>query len=465
MNHVEDEGIADMFEWDEKVAFDENATMIGRIRATKEKEVELDGLPKEYWQYKDLFMDEKAEKLAPRRTFDHAIDLKEGATPPWGPIYPMSAYQPVELNKYMCKMLAEGKIVHSKSPAGAFILFVPKPEGRLRLCVDYRQLNKLTILNKYLLPLMTELGERVAGATVFTKPDLKDGYHLIRIRKGDEWKTPFRTRYVHYEYKVMPLGLVNAPATFRAMMNTILREFLDHGVVVYLDDILIYSKSLEDHKALIKQVLGRLERHDLAISLNTLVFHVDTVEFLRYIVGKDRVTMSKKKVESILSWKAPRSVKHFPNFIGFGHFYRRFIENFSKVCKPITDTLKTKGDKRLWSWGLEQDRALNELNQRFTSAHILAHFYPDRKTVIETDASDFALGCLLSQYLGKRLHPVAFHSRKLNNAELNYEIHDKELLAILEAFREWQHYLLGADEPVTVYTDHQNLQYFLTTKV
>ena len=193
MNHVEDEGIADMSEWDETVAFDENATMIGRIRATKEKEVELYGLPKEYWQYKELFTDEKADMLAPRRTFDHAIDLKEGATPPWGPIYPMSAYQLEEPKKYLCKMLAEGKIVHSKYPAGAPILFVPYPDGRLRLCVDYRQLNILTILNKYPLPLMTELRERVAGATLFSKLDLKDRYHLIRIRKGDEWKTAFRT--------------------------------------------------------------------------------------------------------------------------------------------------------------------------------------------------------------------------------------------------------------------------------
>ena len=327
-----------MFEWDETVAFDENATMIGRIGATKEKEIELDGLPKEYWQYKDLFMNEKAEILAPRRTFDHAIGLKEGATPPWGPICPMSAYQLEELNKYLCKMLGEGEIVHSKSPAGASILFVPKSGGRLRLCVDDRQLNKLTILNKYPLPLMTELRERVAGATIFTKLDLKDGYHLIRIRKGDDWKTAFRTRYGHYEYKVMPFGLVNALATFQAMMNTILREFLDHGVVVYLNDILIYSKSLEDHRALIKQVLARLERQDLATSLKKSVFHLDTVEFLAYIVRKDGVTMSKKKVESILSWKAPRSVKDVQIFIGFANLYRRFIENFSKVCKPITDT-------------------------------------------------------------------------------------------------------------------------------
>jgi len=345
VEHGQDEGIADMFEWDETVAFDEEATMIRRIRSTRHEEVQLEGLPKPYWQYKELFVNEKAERLAPRRTFDHAIDFKDGATSPWGPIYPMSAYQLEELNKYLHKMLAEGKIVHSKSPAGAPIHFVPKPDGRLRLCVDYRQLNKLTILNKYRLPLMTELRERVAGATILTKPDLKDGYHQIRIKKGDEWKTAFHTRYGYYKYKVMPFGLVDAPATFQAMMNTILRELLDHGVVVYLADILIYSKTMEEHEALVKQVLTRLERHELGVSLKKSVFHVDTVEFLRYIVGKAGVTMSEKKLESIFNWRAPRSVKDVQIFIGFANFYQRFIKNFSKISKPITDTLKTKGGK------------------------------------------------------------------------------------------------------------------------
>jgi len=185
VQHVQDEGIADIFEWDETVAFDEEARIIGGIGSTRQEEVQLEGLPKPYWQYKELFENEKAEMLAPRRPFDHAIDLRDGATPPWGPIYPMSAYQLEELNKYLHKMLAEGKIVHRKSPAGAPILFVRKPNGRLRLCVDYRQLNKLTILNKYPLSVMTELRERVAGVTIVTKLDLKDGYHLIGIKKGD----------------------------------------------------------------------------------------------------------------------------------------------------------------------------------------------------------------------------------------------------------------------------------------
>jgi len=181
-------------------------------------------------------------------------------------------------------MLAKGKIVHSKSPAGAPILFVPKPDGRLRLCVDYRQLNKLTILNQNPLPLMTELRARVAGATIFSKLNLKDGYHLIQIKKCDEWKTAFLTRYGPYEYKVIPFGLVNAPATFQPMMHTILRGFLDRGIIVYRDDILIYSKNMEEHEALVKQLFARIERHDLAISLKKSLFHVDTVEFLGSIV-------------------------------------------------------------------------------------------------------------------------------------------------------------------------------------
>jgi len=360
-------------------------------------------------------------------------------------------------------MLKQGKIVHSQSPAVAPILFVPKPDGKLRLCVAYRNLNKLTILNKYPLPLIGELKDRVAEAQIFTKLDLKDGYHLLRIREGDEWKTAFRTRNGYFEYKVMPFGLVNAPATFQAMMNKILEEFLHHRVVVYLDDILIYSASEEEHLELVKEVLAKLEEHQLAVSVTKLVFHVKSVEVLGYIVGSDGFRMSERKVESVMNWRAPRSVKKVQIFIGFANFYRRFIKDFSKICTPITETLKE--DKAKFHWGPKQNKAFTELKRKFITAPILEHSYPDRETVVEMDASDFALGCVLSQYKDKRLHPVAFYSRKLNPAERNYEIHNKELLTILEAFKQWNHYLVGADKPVTVYTDHQNLQNFLTTKV
>jgi len=203
-------------------------------------------------------------------------------------------------------------------------------------------------------------------------------------------------------------------------------------------------------------------RHFPDASVTKSVFHVEFAEFLGYIVGIDRVIMSERMVESGMNWRAPRSVKEVQIFINFPNFYRQFIKDFSKICTPITETLK--GYKAKFHGHPKQDKAFTELKKRFVSAPILEHFYPNRETVVETDATDFALGCLLSQFKDKRLHPVAFHSRKVNPMERNYEIHNKELLAILEAFKKWNHYLVGADKPVRVYTDHQNLQNFLKTR-
>ena len=239
-------------------------------------------------------------------------------------------------------------------------------------------------------------------------------------------------------------------------------RILGPRVVMYLDDILVYSENYEEHVELVRKVLARLEGHRLAISLKKSVFHVPSVEFLGYIVAVDGVTMSEKKVESIKKSRSPGSVKEVQIVIGFANFYRRFIKDFSKICKPITETLK--GNPRDFSWGKEQEEAFEEPKHRFTTAPILADFYPERETVVETDPSDFALGCVLSPFLDCRLHHVAYHSRKLSPAERNYQIHDKELVGILEAFTEWKCYLAGADKPITVYTDHQNLQYCLTTK-
>jgi len=261
----------------------------------------------------------------------------------------------------------------------------------------------------------------------------------------------------------MSFGLVNARATFQTMINEILQEFLDQGVVVYIDNILIDSQTLEEHIILVHKVSQRLREYRMAISLEKSVFHVKEVDFLRYLVATDRVTMNENKVESIKLWKAPASVKDIQMFIGFANFYRHFIKNFSAICTPITNLLK--GVPKKFSWGKEQQEAFEDLKRRFISAPILYHFYLDLNTVVETDASDYALGCILSQFYGKRLYPVAFHSHKLSPAERNYDIHDKELLAIVVAFMEWRHYLEGTEKPVTVYTDHQNLQYFLTTKV
>src|SRR5436853_5838943 len=196
-------------------------------------------------------------------------------------------------------MLEQGKITPSKSPAGAPILFVPKKNGKLRLSVDYRGLNNVTGKNKYPLPLMDPLREQVKGATIFTKLDLRDKYYLIHIREGDEWKTAFRTQYSQFEYKVMPFGLCNAPATFQGMMNEVLREFLDQGVVVYLDDVLIYSKMMKEHVQLVRKILHKLAQHNLAVAGHKTVFHVSETEFMEFIVNGHRMSVAYETTQSV----------------------------------------------------------------------------------------------------------------------------------------------------------------------
>jgi len=311
---------------------------------------------------------------------------------------------------------------------------------------------------------MQELQDRIQGAQWFTKMDLKNGFNLIRIREGDEWKTAFRTRYGLYEFKVMPFGLTNAPSTFQDMMNHVLSDILDVGVLAYMDDILVYGKTQEEHDALVKDVLERLRKNGLAVLPEKCTWSAQEVEFLGYVIGRKGVEMSPGKIEAVLAWETPRSVTEVQSFLGFANFYRRFIQDYSRVARPLTE-LTRKTDKE-WSWTPEAGKAFQELKERFTSAPILAHFDAQQPEVIETDASDFTIGAVLSQRDDKgRLHPVAFHSRKFQPAEINYEIHDKELLAIVDAFKHWRRYCEGAVHQIQVFSDHQNLEYFMTTKV
>jgi hypothetical protein len=230
-------------------------------------------------------------------------------------------------------MLWIGKIRPSKSPATAPILFIPKPHGRgLPLCVDYRGINKITIANRYPLPLISELQDRVRGARFFTKMDLKNGYHLILIKEGDEWKTAFRCRYGLYEFLVMLFALTNTPATFQDMMNHIFRDMLDQGVIAYIDDVLIHAETEEKHNKLIKEVLKRLEENSLVISPEKCVWAKNKVEFLGYIISEEGIEMAKDKVETVLVWEPPKSLKEIQVFLGFANFYHQFIKDFLKIC-------------------------------------------------------------------------------------------------------------------------------------
>lgn len=420
-------------------------------------------VPKEFHDFADVFSEADARTLPPHRPYDHAIDLEPDAKTPWGPIYSMSATELQALREFLQEMTDKGFIRHSNSPAGAPVLFVKKKDGSLRLCVDYRGLNRVTIKNRYPLPLINNILDRLGKAKYFTKIDLRSGYNNVRIKQGDEWKTAFRTRYGLYEYLVMPFGLTNAPATFQHFMNDIFKDMADAFVVVYLDDILIYSDSLEEHRSHVRQVLQRLRDHDLHAKPEKSDFFCPSIEYLGFIVSSNGVKMDSAKVESILAWPTPTTVKQVQSFLGFANFYRRFIKDYSKITKPLTALTRKEVP---FVWGPKCRDAFDALKTAFTTAPILAHYDPDNPTVVETDSSDVAIGAILSQIDRTTgiLHPIAFYSRSMIPAELNYDIYDKELLAIHEAFQQWRVYLEGSANTTLVISDHHNLQTFTTTK-
>ena len=423
----------------------------------------LGNVPHEYHDFADVFDKVKADSLPPHRPHDLKIDLEEGASPPLGTIYSLSPIELEALRTFLDENIATGQIRPSSSSHGAPVLFVRKKDGSLRLCVDFRGLNKITKKDRYPLPLITDLLDSPSRAKVYSKLDLRHAYHLVRITEGDEWKTAFRTRYGSYEWLVMPFGLTNAPAAFQRFINSVFADMLDVCVVVYLDDILIYSLNLDDHRKHVREVLRRLRKHGLYCAPDKCEWHTDTVEYLGYLLSPDGLTMSPEKVKTVCDWPTPRKVKDIQSFLGFANFYRRFIYNYSDIVVPLTRL--TRKDTP-WSWSDKCQEAFDSLKRAFTSAPILTHWIPDAPIVVETDASDYAVAAILSiQCPDAELRPVAFFSRTLTAPELNYDTHDKELLAIYEAFRSWRHYLEGSGSPIDVVTDHKNLEYFATTKL
>jgi transposase InsO family protein len=420
-------------------------------------------VPSAFHDYSDVFSKARAEKLPSHRSYDHAIDLiDETNLPPVGPIYSTSSAESQALKVEIDGLLAKGFIRPSTAPIGAPVLFVKKKDSTLRMCIDYRQLNLRTKKNKYPLPPINFLLERLAGAKVFTKIDLRGAYHLLRIAAGHEWKTTFRCRYGSFEFLVMPFGLTNAPSAFQNLINDVLREHLDDFVIAYLDDILIYSSDSKVHETHVRLVLELLRKNNLYGKASKCVFQADQVEFLGYVVGRNGIDMDKAKIQTIIDWPPPRNVKAVQSFLGFANFYRRFIRNYSKLVAPMTAL--TKKDIH-FHWTNSCQGAFEALKEKFTTAPILRHFNPEAPTVVETDASDYAIGTIISQMgTDGLLHPVAFDSRKFQPAELNYEIHDKEMLAIVWAFKRWRSLLLSTTSPVTVLTDHLALTYFMSDK-
>ena len=283
-------------------------------------------LPLEYQDFSDVFDEEAASQLPFDTKIQHSIPLEEGQTAPYGPIYPLSAEELRVLREYLDKFLARGWIRKSESPAGSPILFVPKKDGGLRLCVDYRALNKVTVKNRHPLPLISETLDRLSGAAVYTKFDLRDAYHRIPIADKDIWKTAFRTRYGHFEYAVMPFGLTNAPATFQAYINEALGDLLDTICVAYLDDILIFSATREEHAKHVRMVLERLRQFKLYVKLSKCQFSTQEVEFLGFIVNVDGVKMDPSRVQAIQEWPRPKSYHDIQVFPGLRQFLSWFYQ-------------------------------------------------------------------------------------------------------------------------------------------
>ena len=420
-------------------------------------------LPPEYHEFLDVFSRKESNILPPHRPCDHKIELKPGSEPPCKSLYGMSREENIELRKYLEENLEKGFIRASQSPAASPVLFVKKPGGGLRFCVDYRGLNDITIKNRYPLPLISETLSRLSKAVIYSKLDIISAFNRLRIAHGEEWKTAFRTRYGLFEYLVLPFGLCNGPASFQAYINETLREYLDIFCTAYLDDILIYSDSLAQHRHHVKVVLERLRKAGLQIDITKCEFHTTSVAYLGLIITTEGVRMDPVKVETIVNWPVPANVKDVQSFLGFANFYRRFIVGYSSLVKDLT---ALTGKNVTWAWGPKHQAAFDKLREAFTSEIILAHFDPDRKIVVETDASDYVSAGILSQYDDNGiLRPIAFYSKKHAPAECNYEIYDKELMAIVRAFEQWRPELEGSAHTIDVITDHKNLEYFMTDKL
>jgi len=352
-------------------------------------------------------------------------------------------------------------------------------DGGVRLCGEYRALNSGTIKNRYPLPLISEMLDRLRGAQIFTKLDLQNAYHLIRIKAGDEYKTAFRTRYGQFKYRVMLFGLTNAPATFQAYIDDCLRPYIDDFAVCYLDDILIYSTNEKEHEDHVRKVLQRLQEFGLYCKAKKCQFGVSEVGFLGFNINSDGIGMESDGISTIEYWPTPKSVWDVQVLLGFANFYRRFIRKYAKFTLPLTELLRKaetpnapktsqKSNKPTykWEWTREAELAFRKLKRAFTGAPILQHFVPGKPIIHQTDASGFAIAGIRNQYDGLgTLRPVNFYSPKRSPAEQNYDTYDRELLAIVDTMKQWRHYLEGANHKVLIRCDHKNLEYFQMSKV
>ena len=452
---------------DDTTWINSKSTTATRIQAEINKQKKVlpleEQIPKEFHEFLDVFSEEKAARFPESRTWDHKIELKETFVPKSFKTYNLTPEEQSELDKFLKENLEKGYIRPSQSPMASPFFFVDKKDGKLRPCQDYRYLNEHTIKNAYPLPLITELLDKLKGARRFTKLDIRWGYNNVRIRDGDQWKAAFKTNKGLYEPTVMFFGLCNSPATFQAMMDNIFADMIDGNfIIVYMDDIFLFAPDEITLVENTKRVLARLRENDLFLKPTKCEFNKTRVEYLGMVIEEGKISMDPGKLRGIRDWPSPTTVKETRGFLGFGNFYRRFIRHFSNLAKPLNDLLK-KDQK--FEWTEECQRAFDDLKKRFTEEPVLMMPDQTRPFQIETDASKYATGAVLTQLdsNGDR-HPISFISKTFSPAERNYEIYDRELLAIIRALEEWRHYIQGSPHTTIILSDHKNLTYYREAK-
>jgi transposase InsO family protein len=415
-------------------------------------------LPEYMRPFTHLFNKRNFDKLPERTEWDHEINLLPDAPKELkAKVYPMTQKENEELKAFIKENLETGRIRPSKSPYASPCFFIPKKDGSKRLVQDYRKLNSYTIKDKTPLPLISEVLDKLKDAKVFNKFDFIWGYNNVRVKEGDEHKAAFLTNEGLFEPTVMFFGLCNSPGTFSRMMTSIFRDLLHEGVLVnYMDDFAVPGKDDKDLEEKTVKFLKVAEKHGLHFKRSKCIFHAPEIPMLGTVVGNGKARMEPEKVAAVRDWKTPTNIKGVESFLGFVNFYRRFIKDFSKIAAPL-NKLKGKGE---WEWGKDQQEAFDTLKQRVTEEPVLALPRDEGQFRVETDASGYAIGGVLSQQQDGKWKPIAFLSRTMTPAERNYEIYDKELLAIMEALRVWRQYLLDAKERFEIWTDHENLKYF-----
>jgi len=427
------------------------------------KNSRINWISKELYVTVDVYeiLKQSEMSLSEHKSWDHEILLLNDKQPKWMPLYSMSKDQLKKVRTYLDENLKREFIRSSKSLTEYLILFVSKKNGTKQLCVNYRQLNKITRQDSYSLLLIRELQDWLGRVKWFTSLNLKEAYYWVQMKEGKEWKTAFQTRYRHYKYTVMLFELKNVSATFQRLINDMLREYLNDFAITYLDDILIYSDDLEMHCSHVHKILGKLNERALYVKKSKSRFKTKEIKFLDYIIQSEQIEKNLKKMNTVRNWSLSKWVKEVQAFLRLTNYYQKFVPNYAKIAEPLTQLMHK--DKR-WHWDKEQKNAFHALKKSLSGMAHLRILNSTCKKVLETDASDFAVGACLYQIKDEQQRLIVYQSRKLSESEERYDVYDKELLAIVKALQDWRPYLADTEKPIQIYTNHKNLRNFATTK-